>query len=86
MKKHLKLVRDKSAFHIDPQPVKNYLNKIIKEGSQMTIWASDKEVRRGHSPLAAEIIANHLIDATFERHVTADLSVSVKLCPPGLIT
>lgn len=76
-KKHLKLVRDKSAFHIDPQPVKNYLHEVIREGNQIRIWASDEEGRRGHSPLAAEIIAKHLIDATFDRHNTANLSSKV---------
>jgi hypothetical protein len=76
-KKHLKFIRDKSAFHIDPQPVKNYLNKLIKEENQVTIWVSDDEGRNGHSPLAAEIIGNHLIDATFERYTTANLSSKV---------
>lgn len=76
-KKHLKYVRDKSAFHIDPQPVKKYLNHIKKVERQVSIWASDKEFRRGHSPLAAEIIASCLVNATFEKYTTADLSSKV---------
>lgn len=75
--KHLKFIRDKSAFHIDPQPVKNYVNKIIKEEDQITFWISDKDGHNGNSPLAAEIIGKNLIDATFEGYITANLSSKV---------
>lgn len=73
---HLKLIRDKTAFHIDPEPVKDYL-KDLDNTKDITIWETNENDNGGHSPLACEIITNYLLKATFNNKEIAKLSSDV---------
>jgi len=76
-RKSLRLIRDKSAFHIDPEPVVNFFDDVSQENDTLTIWEADEEGKKGHSPLAANIIAQYLIDAEYKGAETAILSCRV---------
>lgn len=60
----LKYVRDKSTFHVDPKPVKDFINQYNKDEKTISIWETDDKNRFGYSPLAANIIASTLMDVS----------------------
>ncbi|XEC97296.1 hypothetical protein AB6A23_12505 [Paenibacillus tarimensis] len=60
----LKYVRDKSTFHVDPKPVKDFINQVNADDKTISIWETDELNRFGYSPLAANIIASTLIDVS----------------------
>ncbi|WP_391122499.1 hypothetical protein [Psychrobacillus sp. L3] len=68
-KTNLKYVRDKSAFHIDPEPVKQFIDSLEAE-DEINVWETNNG-DGGHSPLAAHIIANTLISIQMDYHETA---------------
>lgn len=73
---HLKLIRDKSAFHVDPQPVLMFIEKIKSQQDAIPIWEVDT-TPAGHSPMAAMIIAEHLLHVTVNNKEIAGLSSNV---------
>lgn len=70
-------IRNKSAFHIDPEPVKFYLNEISNEDGDVSVWELDPTDNRGHSPLAINIIENYLVKASLYNPETARLTSRV---------
>lgn len=69
-RENLKYVRDKSAFHIDPEPVKEFIHTLEKD-DKLDLWEIEEGNNVGHSPLAAQIIANTLLKIQMNNHTTA---------------
>jgi hypothetical protein len=78
MDKHLKLIRDKAGFHMDPQPVMSYIKKKKERGVDvLPLWEADAEGRNGHSPVTVEIVAEHLLDATTNNKESARMASKI---------
>lgn len=72
--KHLKKVRNKAGFHIDPVAVKGYINK-KRESSDavISLLKTDSNGAKGYSPMAAEVVASYLIDRIFDSYDSAKM-------------
>jgi hypothetical protein len=69
-RQNLKYVRDKSAFHIDPEPVEQFIESLTRD-DELDIWEIEEGNSVGHSPLAAQIIANTLLKIQMDNQTTA---------------
>jgi hypothetical protein len=76
---NLKFVRDKSAFHFDAEPIKNFFLDTRKEdqSQSLDLWETTTDDSHGYSPLASLIIANTLINITKPNRKSAELSLKV---------
>jgi len=77
-KSHLKYIRDKITFHIDPEPIKQYMRVALGNGEQeFIIWKSDDNY--GYSPLACAIIHNQIMLTMKAIHETGSTTNKVVL-------
>jgi hypothetical protein len=74
---NLKFVRDKSAFHFDPEPIKQFFSETRMDDEELDLWETSKEDAHGYSPLASLIIAKTLITITKPDKRRAELSIKV---------
>ncbi|MGF9906128.1 hypothetical protein [Brevibacillus porteri] len=74
---HLKLIRDKSTFHIDPEPILNYIEQATESNDYIVAWEAESSGEQGHSPLASEIVGLQLLKTTFANEETARLTSQV---------
>ncbi|MEM3421967.1 MAG: hypothetical protein QW315_06910 [Candidatus Hadarchaeum sp.] len=71
---HLLRIRDKSVFHIDPQPVADFLRRRNKELGETVVLETGEWNKHGFSPLAAEIEEQWIIQHTMHNPKYAELS------------
>ncbi|QHT61315.1 hypothetical protein GXP70_16025 [Paenibacillus lycopersici] len=76
-KTNLKYIRDKSAFHFDPEPIKEFFTESMKETNEIDLWETSEQDKHGFSPLASLIISNTLINVTKPDKERAELSMKV---------
>ena len=75
-KTHLKYIRDKSAFHFDPEPIKKKSQAIANDMVDVPIWEVDELNKTGFSPLASMLIAENIME-TSQNKDTAVLTTQV---------
>ncbi len=69
--KVLKLIRDKSAYHIDQLIIKNFLKRENIDFSQIPIWEENEQGKILYSPLATEILGYQLLEVGLDNAGTA---------------
>jgi hypothetical protein len=74
---NLKFIRDKSSFHFDPEPIKQYFSESSKGTDEIDLWEATETDELGFSPLASLIISNTLINVTKPDPSRAELSLKV---------
>lgn len=74
---NLKFIRDKSSFHFDPEPIKQYFSESSEESNEIDLWEATETDKHGFSPLASMIISNTLINVTKPDPNRAELSLKV---------
>jgi hypothetical protein len=74
---NLKYMRDKSSFHFDPEPIKQYFSEASKLPEESDLWETTNSDTHGFSPLASLLISNTLLNVTKPHQARADLSIKV---------
>jgi hypothetical protein len=74
---NLKYIRDKSSFHFDPEPIKQYFSETSEETDEIDLWEATETDEHGFSPLASLIILNTLMNVTKPDPSRAELSLMV---------